>query len=210
MSVEPPFGDVYDPGASRCVIDGIRPWIVEEVNQEINRFYENNDGTPTIADADDHYFYWQGEKSTTLSEPPHIHQLPKEYCVYILKCEQKGFDKLSSYEHTKESLTARAKEFGYEYSDDWMKAVFHSTSPRYVGLTTNPYARIHEHTELIQHTCKCGECNPSGAKFTAMFPPDSIQRIEWVDDKQTAKQLEQSTANSLHEEGNYFVHPRPE
>lgn len=210
MPVEPPFGDFTDPNDYRNV-DGIPIWIVEQVNSEIRRYYENHPGDPVISGADEHYFLM--DEPLSPSEFPPIYQLPKSYCVYILKCERQGFDDLSSLDHAQRVLQERADRFGYDYSTEWMAAAYYGGPPRYVGLSTNPYARIHEHTMISSHIAhhehQSLPGNPPGARFTAMFPPSAIQRIEWVDDKQTAEQLEQETANRLNREEGYFVHPPP-
>lgn len=206
MAVEPPFGNLTDPKNARPV-QGIPTWIVEQVNNEIRRYYADHAGSLTLSEADERYSVM--DELLPPSELPSIYQLPKPYCVYILKCEWKGFDELSSLEYVKRVLQERAESFGYDYTEDWMEAVYYSGPPRYVGCSTNPYARIHEHTRIREHLNDIKGFDPSGAKFTAMFPPYAVQRIEWVDDEQAAKQLEQETANRLNREEGYFVHPRP-
>lgn len=147
------------------------------------------------------------DEPITLDDYPSIFQLPKPYCVYILKCERKGFDELSSFTHIKQVLQNRAEQLGYDYSEDWIEAVYHSAPPHYVGLTTNPYARIYEHTQIRQHVNNPGGFDPRGARFTAIFRPYSVQNIKWVEDEQTALQLEQAESNRLNNEENYFVYP---
>lgn len=207
MAIEPPFGDFTDPNDGRNV-DGIPTWIVEQVGEEIRRYYDEHGGSPTLSEADEYYFVM--DESIAPSDLPSIYQLPKPYCVYVLKCEQNDFDELSSLNHVKRVLQNRAENLGYDYSDDWMEAVYYSGPSRYVGLSTNPYARIHEHTRLREHVNNPEKFDPSGAKFTAMFPPYAVQQIEWVDDEQSAERLEQKTADRLNREGGYFVYPRPE
>ena len=221
MSVEPPFNEPADPDRMRDV-DGIPTWIVEEVNDQIREYYANSSGTPTLAEVDERYFVWGN--SLHPDEHPPIYQLPKQYCVYVLYCEYKGFDNRSSIAHVKRVLQHRAEGIGYDCPDDWMEAVYHSGPPHYVGLTNNPYARVHEHVPhvdsdypfpQIQEQRPVGEHgnivvpNSRGADFTQMFPPSAVQSIEWVDDRRKAETIEQKTANRLYNKNGNFVHPPP-
>lgn len=197
MAVEPPFGEFTDPNKGRNP-HGIRPWIVEQVNEEIVTYYDENGGDPEISEADEHAFYW-GDGVDPDEYPP-IYKLPKEYCVYVLECDTVGFDEFSGPSFAAEKLRTRAEGLGYELSDDWVSTFLDSRRPFYVGYTSNPYARIREHTEARSEYC---------AKFTGIFPPNNVVAIHWISDEDAAQQLEQETANRLRDDHGYFVHPRP-
>jgi len=198
MGVEPPFGDFTDPNKGRDP-HGIPPWIVEQVNEEIETFYDENEGSPDLSEADDYAFYWGGGADP--DEYPPIYKLPRPYCVYVLECETVGFDQFSGPSFAADKLRNRADALGYELSDDWISAFLNSGQPFYVGYTSNPYARIREHTQPRSNYC---------AKFTGIFPPQNIECILWIEEEDTAEEAEQETANHLRKNNGNFVHPPTE
>lgn len=209
MPFEPKFNDYTNPNVGRDPY-GIPIWIVEEVNQEIKSYYSKNGGSPHVSDADEYYFIMDGQ--TPLDEFPPLYKLPTQHCVYTLRCESKGFDQFSGYTHVKRQLRERAHNLGYSVSDGWLKAVYHSGQPHYVGETKNPYARIHEHAQTVQHAvaAKQDDIEPDGARFTALFPPRYVVNIEWINEgKDTAERREQEIATQLYKNKGYFVYPPP-
>jgi predicted GIY-YIG superfamily endonuclease len=209
MPIEPPFNSYTNPNMGRDPY-GIPTWIVEQVNQEIRNYYDEHSGSPQVAEADEYYFIM--DCVTPLDEFPPLYKLPTRHCVYTLRCETKGFDQFSGYSHVKRRLRERANNLGYSFSDDWIKAVYNASQPHYVGETKNPYARIHEHDQTIQHAVAAehDDIEPDGARFTAIFPPESVVNIEWISGgKDAAKHQERKTATRLHENNGYFVYPPP-
>lgn len=210
MAIEPPFNSYTNPNVGRDPY-GIPIWIVEQVNQEIRNYYDEHGGSPEVAEADEYYFIMDGV--TPLEEFPPLYKLPTKRCVYSLRCETKGFDQLSGDTHVKRKIRERADSLGYSFSDDWIGAVCRAGQPHYVGETKNPYARIHEHAQTIQHAVASehDDIEPDGARFTAIFPPERVINIEWIrGGKDAAERQERQTAIRLHEDDGYFVYPPPD
>lgn len=163
--------------------ESIKPSSLRAVNYHIERYYDRNGGTPERSKEDaDFWILGMADEDV-----PPLYKLPKPHAVYVIMC-QGGSD---------DQIRERAEHFNVEVSDGFLFARRQWGTPYYIGYTQNPYRRINEHWDPFT----------GGAWFTKLFPPRSLQDIDWYDDEETAKKAEKRVAKRIQQEAGGFINP---